>query len=181
MAVVAVNSTAVANANATPRVQNPVGLEGGTMVRAVNGLAVITSSDSIASIYRFGKIRSSDFVDTMQLVTTADAGTTTAGDIGLYNTLTHSSGGTVVDVDFWASAFSLNGGAITRGAASAALSADQTFESGAAGGLITNAEKRVWEQLGLSSDPGLEYDVALTLTGACDGTATALMQVYVVR
>ena len=188
MAQVAIKSTAVTNANATPRVQNPVGLEGGTLVRAVNGLCTITSGDTQAatlaagaSTYRFGKIRSSDYVDTVQLVTTADAGTTTVVDIGLYNTLTHSSGGTVVDQDFWASSFSLKDGAITRGAASAALSADQTFEAAAAGGLITNGEKRVWECLGLSSDPGLEYDVAMTLTGACDGTATALLQVYVVR
>lgn len=188
MAQVAIKSTAVTNYNATPRAQNTPGNEGGVLVRAVNGLCAITSGDTQAatlaagaSTYRFGKVRSSDYIDTVQLVTTADAGTTTVVDIGLYDLLTHSNGGTVVDQDFWASSFSLNGGAITRGAASAALSADQTFEAGAAGGLITNAEKRVWEQLGLTSDPGKEYDVVLTLTGACDGTATALLQVYVVR
>ena len=188
MAQVAIKSLAVTNANATPRVQNLPGLEGGAVIRAVNGLCTITSGNDAAatlvagaSTYRFGKIRSSDFVDTLQIVTTADAGTTTVGDLGLYNTLTHSSGGTVVDQDFWASSLSLKDGALTRGAASAALSADQTFEAAAAGGLITNAEKRVWEQLGLSSDPGLEYDVAFTLTAACDGTTTALVQVYVVR
>lgn len=188
MAQVAIKATAVTNANATPRTQNSVGIEGGAVYRAVNGLCALTSGDTHAatlaagaSTYRFGKIRSSDFVDTLQLVTTADAGTTTVVDIGLYDLLTHSNGGTVVDQDFFASSFSLKDGAITRGAASAALSADQTFESGAAGGLITNAEKRVWECLGLTSDPGKEYDVAMTLTGACDGTATALLQVYVVR
>ena len=107
-------------------------------------------------------------------------GTTTVVDVGLYNTLKHSSGGTVVDQDFFASSLSLKDNAlVTTG--SGGNAADQTFESGAAGGLITNAEKRIWECLGLTSDPGLEYHVALTLTGACDGTGTALVQVMVVR
>ena len=188
MAQVAIKSTAVTNANATPRVQNLPGLEGGVLVRAVNGLVTITSGDTQAatlaagaSTYRVGKVRSSDFYDTLLITTTADMGTTTVVDVGLYYGLTHSSGGTVVDQDFFCSSLSLKDGALTRGAATAALSADQTFEAAAAGGLITNAEKRIWECLGLTSDPGLEYDVALTLTGACDGTGTALVQIYVVR
>ncbi len=188
MAQVAIKSTAVTNYNATPRTQNAVGIENGAVIRAVNGLCTLTSGNTEAatlaagaSTYRFGKIRSADYVDTLRLVTTADAGTTTVVDIGLYDLLTHSNGGTVVDQDFFASSFSLKDGAITRGGASAALEADQTFESGAAGGLITNGEKRVWEMLGLSADPHKEYDVAMTLTGACDGTATALLQVYVIR
>ncbi len=188
MAQVAIKSTAVTNYNATPRVQNPVGIDGGRLTRAVNGLCTLTSGDTQAatlaagaSTYRFGKIRSSDYIDTLQIVTTADAGTTTVVDVGLYDLLTASNGGAVVDQDFFCSSLSLKDGALTRGAASAALSADQTFEAGAAGGLITNAEKTVWECLGLTSDPNKEYDVAMTLTGACDGTATALLQVYVVR
>lgn len=188
MAQVAVKSAAVTNANAIPRTQNTIGIDGGRITRAVNGLCTLTAGDTQAatlaagaSTYRFGRIRSSDYVDTMRLVTTADAGTTTVVDIGLYDLLTSTNGGAVVDQTYFASSFSLKDGAITRGAASAALSADQTFESGVTGGLITNAEKRVWECLGLTSDPGKEYDVAMTLTGACDGTATALLQVYVVR
>lgn len=173
MAIVAVKSTAVTNANALPRVLNSTGIEDGAVVRAVNGLVAITSGDSVGSTYRVGKIKSSDFIDRVRVDTTADMGTTTTADIGLYNTLAHSSGGSVVDADFFASALSLKDGALSNN--------DATFESGAAGGLITNAEKRVWEALGLSADPGLEYDVALTLTGACDGTGTALVRVHVVR
>lgn len=187
MAQVAIKSTAVTNYNATPRVQNPVGIDGGRLTRAVNGLCTITSGDTQAatlaagaSTYRFGKIRSSDYYDQLQIVTTADAGTTTVVDVGLYDLLTATNGGAVVDQDFFCSSLSLKDGAlVTTG--SGVNAADQTFEAGAAGGLITNAEKTVWECLGLTSDPNKEYDVAMTLTGACDGTATALVRVYVVR
>lgn len=188
MAQVAIKSTAVTNANSIPRVQNHPGIEGGVLVRAVNGLVALANGDTHAatlaagaSTYRVGKVRSSDTYDTLLITTTADMGTTTVVDIGLYDLLTNSNGGTVVDQDFFCSSLNLAGGALTRGAATAALSADQTFEAAAAGGLITNAEKRVWECLGLTSDPGKEYDVALTLTGACDGAGTALVQIYVVR
>lgn len=173
MAVVTLKSNSLTNATATPRVSNTVGLEGGSVQRAINSLTTITTSDSVASIYRVGRIRSSDFVDRIRLDTTADMGTTTAADVGLYDVETHTNGGTVVDVDFFASAVVLNAGALSN--------SDLTFESAAAGGLITNGEKRVWECLGLANDPGKEYDVALTLTGACDGTGTALVRVYVVR
>jgi len=171
MPVVAVNSTAVSNANAQPRIQNLPGLEGGPLVRAVNAVVPVANGDSIASIYRLGKIRSSDYVDRIRIVS-ADIGTTTAADLGIYNTLADSTGGTVVDVDFFASAVSLNAGAIDS---------DVTFEAAAAGGLYTNGERRVWEILGLASDPGKEYDVALTLTGAADAAGNVLVRVYVVR
>lgn len=171
MAVVAVKSTVVTNHNAQPRVQNSAGLENGVLVRAINANVAVGSGDSAASIYRFGKIRSSDWVDRLRLVS-ADIGTTTAGDVGLYDLLTHSNGGAVVDVDYFASAVSLSGGAIDS---------DISFESGAAGGVYTNSEKRVWEALGLSADPHKEYDVALTLTGAADAAGTVLLRLYVVR
>lgn len=171
MAVVAVKSTAVTNQTATPRVQNPVGNENGTVVRAVNGFAVMANGDSIGSTYRIGKVRSSDYMDRIRIVS-ADVGTTGATDVGLYDLLSASNGGTVVDADFFASAVVLSGGAIDS---------DITFESAAAGGLYTNGEKRIWEMLGLTSDPQKEYDVTLTLTTATDATATVLLRVYVVR
>ena len=147
------------------------GAGGLTSSGQIQGFANIASGDSATSTYRIGKIRSSDFVDRIRIVS-ADIGTTTAADLGLYDLLTHTNGGTVVDADFFASAVSLNGGAIDS---------DITFEAAAAGGLYTNGEKRVWEALGLTSDPGKEYDVTLGLTGAADAAGTVLVRVYVVR
>ena len=163
MAQVKIKSSAITNAMATPRVQNAPGLENGVMVRAINALVTITSGDTQnttyaagASVYRLGKIRSSDYMHTWRIDTTADMGTTT-----------------VVDQDFIASSLSLKDGALSN--------TDLTFEAAAAGGLITNGEKRVWECLGLTTDPNKEYEVVMTLTGACDGTGTALVRVTVVR
>ncbi len=114
MGQVAIKSASVTNANAIPRTQNTIGIDGGRITRAVHGLCTLTTGDSAAatlaagaSTYRFGRIRSSDYVDTMRLVTTADAGTTTVVDIGLYDVLTSTNGGAVVDQTYFASSFSL--------------------------------------------------------------------------
>jgi hypothetical protein len=168
-AVVAIKSTAITNATASPSVPNSGNIQNGNL-RESQALAVITSSDSIGSTYRLFRLRSSDRVSYIR-VYSPDIGTTTAGDLGLYDK-NDVSGGAVVDVDFFASALSLNSGALNG--------VDITFESGAAGGLITNAEKRVWEALGLSADPFKEYDVTLTLTGAADATGTALFRMQFV-
>lgn len=164
MAVEAKKSTVITNATATPATLNSANLQNGNMRRAV-AFANIVSADSVASTYRLFRIRSSDVID-MFSVYSPDIGTTTAGDIGLYRT--NGDGGAVVDVDFIASALSLNGGALNG--------SDLRFEAAAAGGLIANAEKRVWECLGLTSDPGIEYDVVLTLTGAADASGVALFR-----
>lgn len=180
MAQVKIKSSAITNAMATPRVQNAPGLENGVMVRAINALVTITSGDTQnttyaagASVYRLGKIRSSDYMHRWRIDTTADMGTTTVVDLGLYNVGDTDGPGTVVDQDFIASSLSLKDGALSN--------TDLTFEAAAAGGLITNGEKRVWECLGLTTDPNKEYEVVMTLTGACDGTGTALVRVTVVR
>ena len=169
MAVVNIKSTAITNATASPSVPNSANIQNGNL-RESQALAVITSSDSIGSTFRLFRLRSSDRVSRI-LVYSPDIGTTTAGDLGLYDK-NDVNAGAVVDVDFFASALSLNSGALNG--------VDITFESGAAGGLITNAEKRVWEALGLSADPFKEYDVTLTLTGAADATGTALFRMQFV-
>lgn len=166
MAVVSKYSTAMTNARATPVVLNSANLTNGN-VRASQGFAVIASGDSATSKFFLFRIKSSDRIESVK-VYSPDIGTTTAGDIGLYDSAT----GVVADVDFIASALSLSGGALNG--------TDITFESGAAGGLITNAEKRVWEALGLTSDPGKEYDVVLTLTGDADAAGTALFRMQFV-
>jgi len=72
----------------------------------------------------------------------------------------------VVDADFFASALSLNGGALSK--------SEQIFESGVI--TIANSEKMIWEHLGLAADPQLTYDVALTLTADADATGIPLLE-----
>ncbi len=168
MAVLHYKSTAITNATATPMVPNSANIERGN-VRASQGFAGIVSGDSIGSTYRLFRIRSNERLERL-LVYSPDIGTTTTADVGLYRT--SADGGAVVDVDFYCSAVSLKDGALNG--------SDLTFEAAAAGGLITNAEKRVWEALGLSADPHLEYDVVATLTGAADASGTALFRALIV-
>lgn len=161
-------STAITNAVATPRVPNPTGLDGG-LVRRKQGFCVMTSTDSATSVYRFARLPSNCYMDAITMHC-LDIGTTGTADIGLYYPTTHANGGTVIDSDAFASAVNFHGGAVEG--------PHLEFESGAANGLITNAEKRLWEAAGLTSDPGGEFDLAITLAADTDAAGTILMRAY---
>jgi len=163
MAVVALKSTGVTNATATPRVLNAANVANGNL-RGSQGIAAVANGDSIGSTYRLFRLRSSDSVHALRLYCSAI--TSAAADFGLYD-IDSVNAGAVVDADFFASAQSI---------ASALPGSNITFEAGAAGGLLTNAEKRIWEALGLSADPFKEYDVVMTLTAAATAAGTVVLR-----
>ena len=156
MAVVAVKSTLITNADATPVVFNSPRVDGGPERVAVS-TADITSGDSIASTYRMFRVPSNAVMTDLKIYS-PDIGTTTIADIGLYA----ADGGAVVDADFFASALSLKDGALNG--------TDVLHESTVFS--IANSGKELWSALALSSDPGVFYDVTLTLTAAADATGT---------
>jgi hypothetical protein len=158
MAVVAVKSTLITNADATPVVLNSPRVDGG-FERIEVATAAITSGDSIASTYRMFRVPSNAVMTDLRIYS-PDIGTTTISDIGLYRTA--KDGGAVQDADFFASALSLKDGALNG--------TDVLHE--AAVFTIDNSGKELWEALGLTSDPAVFYDVALTLTAAADATGT---------
>jgi len=161
MAVVNKKASAVINAEVrTPQTYNSKKVVGGLLKESVGAIAV-ANGDSIGSTLRFGRVHSSWRVSQLLLGCTAITGA--AADIGLYDTT--KAGGNVVDVDFFASAQSL---------AAALANQDVTREAGAAQGDVSKVEKAIWEVLGLSADPGKEYDVVATLTAAAtaDGNAS---------
>jgi hypothetical protein len=119
--------------------------------------ADITSGDSIASTYRMFRVPSNAVMTDLKIYS-PDIGTTTIADIGLYA----ADGGAVVDADFFASALSLKDGALNG--------TDVLHE--AAVFTIANSGKELWSALALTSDPGVFYDVTLTLTAAADATGT---------
>lgn len=164
-AVVTVKSTAITNADATPLVYNSAVVEKGNE-RISRAIVAIGNGDSIGSTYRLARVRSADKVNSI-LFWSPDVGTTVAADVGLYDTA--AAGGAVVDADFYASAVSFASGPYNA--------VDVTYEALAAGGLIANGEKRIWEALGLTADPMKEYDITLTLTAASDAAATQLWQI----
>jgi hypothetical protein len=158
MAVVAVKSTLITNADATPVVLNNPRVDGG-FERIEVATADIASGDSVASTYRMFRVPSNAVMTDLRIYS-PDIGTTTAADIGLYRTA--KDGGAVQDADFFASALVLNAGAING--------TDVLHE--AAVFTIANSGKELWDALGLTSDPSVFYDVTMTLTGAADASGT---------
>lgn len=156
MAVVAVKSTLITNADATPVVLNSPRVDG-AFERVKVSTVAITSGDNTGSVYRMFRVPSNAVVTDLRIYS-PDIGTTTIADIGLYA----ADGGAVADADFFASALSLKDGALNG--------VDVLHESAVFS--IANSGKELWDALGLTSDPSVSYDVALTLTADADATAT---------
>lgn len=131
------------------------------------GTLEATAADDIGSTYRFFQLPSNARVHQI-LLYCDDQGTAGDADVGLYRTA--ADGGAVVDADFFASAVDINAAALNG--------TDVTHEAGSTGTQfgLEDAEKMIWEALGLSSDPGIFYDVALTLTEANTAGATITLK-----
>jgi len=162
MAVVTLKGAAVSNRDASPKVISNSAIVKGQMNEAA-GRITANSGDSIGSKYVLATIPSNARVSQV-LLSCDGAATAGAADIGLYRTTL--DGGAVVDADFFASAQSL---------ASALANSDVTHESGVFG--IEDTELFVWEALGLTEDPNLMYDVALTLTTAINAADDIALKV----
>lgn len=167
MAVVNVKSTAVTNADATPKVLSTPNIARGKLHQSI-GVAAVANGDSIASTYRLCRVLSGDRISTLSLFCTAI--TAAAANIGLYETLD-------------------NGGLVANGVAgnAAIFAAAQSLAAALNGVVVTysvttlaNMEKRVWELLGLSADPRKSYDLVLTLTAAATAAGTVGMHVTAV-
>lgn len=153
--VSALKTTSITNLDGLPQKRANPWTHGGD-AKHYGGTVETLATDSIGSTYRFFRVTSA--MRPIALAVFCDAlGSGCAGDIGLYRTA--ADGGAVVDADFFASAVAI---------AAATNGTDVTFESGnAATNMgIEQIEKRIWEVMGLAADPGLEYDVVVTLTAA---------------
>lgn len=160
MAVVNTLSTTVTNLDANPAVQNPAYKHHGRLRESIE-YVTIASGDSTGSTFRLFRCWSGWRVSEL-LLDSPDIGTTTVADVGLYDTALN--GGAVVDADFFGSAVSLKDGAVVK--------SDVVVESAVV--TLTNRTKRIYEQLGLTTDPGKYYDVVLTLTGDADAGGSVL-------
>lgn len=164
MAVEHIKSTVVGNSDAAPAVINNAQIANGRQ-RFMRGVAAVDAAASIGSTYRLCRVKSNDIVS--QLLLDCTAITTAAGDIGIYKTA--KDGGAVVDADLFASAQSL---------ASALRGNDVTRGSGVI--TVANMEKPLWQLLGLSADPQIEYDIAITLTAAATASGAVALSASVV-
>ena len=156
MAVEARKSSLITNADEVPAVLNNPRVDGG-FERAKIATVAVTNGDSIASTYRLFRVPSNAVMTDLRVY--CPAITTAATNIGVYRT--EKDGSAVVDADLFASAQALT---------SALNGTDVLHESTVFS--LANSGKELWDALGLTSDPSVFYDVALTLTGDADATGT---------
>ena len=159
MPVNAYKTLSITNLDATPILRANPWVHGGN-AKQFAGTVEAVNGDSIGSTYRFFRVGS--WMRPVSLTLFCDALTGGAADLGLYRAA--ADGGAVVSQSLFASAQSI---------ASANVAGIQArFEADD----VANVEKRIWELLGLTADPNLEYDVALTLTAGISASGTLALQ-----
>jgi hypothetical protein len=151
MTTEAIKSAQLTNADATPAVINSAQVANGR-VRHMRGVCAATTTMAAGSTYRFFRIKSNDTIRDLRL-DNATLGASCTMDFGLYQTA--ANGGAVADADLFASAVDMN-------------TANRGLDIHRESGIITvaNMEKPIWELLGLSADPQIEYDVTATVVVA---------------
>jgi hypothetical protein len=154
MAIEFRSSSLVTNADTVPSVLNSPRVDGGGERVKVATISVV-NADSIGSVLRLFRVPSNAVMTDLRVY--CPAITTATTDIGLYRTA--KDGGAVVDADLFTSAQALT---------SALNGTDVLHESGVFS--LTNAGQELWQALGLTSDPSVFYDVAMTLTAAAGST-----------
>jgi len=142
-----VRSAYLTNANATPIALSNPHLRG--VMKEAIGVLTPAAAAEVGSTHRFCRVPSNARIS--QVMVKCAAMTGGAVDIGVYKT--ESQGGAVVDADLFASAQVLT---------SALDWVDKTYESTEYS--IAESEKPLWEVLGLTADPCIEYDIVATVT-----------------
>lgn len=176
MAVVNTQSGSLANINGAPPKINDSRLAGKSFDR--REVVTTIAGDSIASHYGFFRIPTSAILVSCSL--TCDAmGGATAGDIGLWEVsnpfLPVTQAGSIANAkQYFGAAVSLVT-AVTK--QQQLVQASWTTPAKLAG-------KRIWEILGLASDPAqgaqgsVEYDIVLTLTAAVTTGGAAVLEIF---
>jgi hypothetical protein len=168
MAIVNTISTTLTNLQADPIVVGDVRHQHGRLRIKSETLAVAAADDD-TSTYRFFRVGSGDSIKSIRCYCDAIAGGSDY-DCGLYTI----DGGAVVDADLYADGVTLVTAvpAVPHVAATAAYLELRFADATTAN--INDVNNRVFEDLGLATDPHLEYDVVLTAntvgTGAGDIT-----------
>lgn len=173
MAVVDTLSTELTNIDADPTVLAEPQHWGGR-VRVKSATAAVAAADDDLSIYRFVRVKSSDSIKSIQIYADGITGATDY-DCGLY---TKGSGGAEVDLDLYADGlnFEVATPSVPHVLATAPYIEARFGDTTTA--LPQDVNNRVWEDLGLTADPGLEYDLCLHAATVGSGAGDITMIVY---
>lgn len=156
-------SAAITGLDASPLVRANAWIHGGNL-KHFTGLVEGGGTDSAGTTFRFFRVPSWMRIATLNLGNDA-GGTSAKVDIGFYRIA--AEGGAAVHTSILASAVSI-------ATARPFTNVLYTSSDGAAT-KIDQAEKRIWELLGLTSDPNLEYDVVATVVDDVDNAATYVL------
>lgn len=151
MAVVNTKATGVSNADATPVVITNRILVRGPLFAACGQVAVAAADDD-TSVFRCVRLPSNARIVSIRRTNSAITGGTSYG-VGVHQTA--ANGGAAASASLFAAAQDLS---------SAGAQVEQRYTALA----VTTMEQRLWELLGLTSDPRIDYDI--TLTGNTVGT-----------
>lgn len=170
MGVVNINSTQITNDLATPAVLNNPSIAGGSDFESVD-VCAMGSADSNASTYRFFRIPSNARVVDLQVMNDAN----TNGTSYKCGVLNINGGSTVVS----------GSDAILMPAGTSMASARNVWTTlyfpaiAGSSAAVANVTKRIWELLGLATDPSVTYDVVVTaVTAGTVGGNLALRLCY---
>lgn len=161
MAVANRNSSQIANLVASPQVRNNT-TEADARLRSILGYVANAADDDATSVHRIARVPSSCNVRSIKL-TTGDASTAGAFNLGVYYPVNHvaSASGAVIDADLFSSAFALTNGPYSK--------TELIDESGE----YTIAEQLMplWQAAGLSADPGGFLEIVATISTTYNGAA----------
>ena len=151
------NGSLTTNTYATPLVANIAGADSvGVLTWSAYCAIPAVATDLANSVYSFGRVKSSDVIHSLVLASSA----LTAGAISLGLFLPNTTTVATTNSDHLF-ATSIN-------CASAVVPTEELYANLA----LTFAGKRVWQMLGLTSDPVLVYDVAAYSTTAATAAGT---------
>lgn len=145
MGTSALKSTSITNLDASPVVENTRGAGAPGGVQYVDDYVTAVAADAAGSTYRFVRVPSNAIVKRVTIESEAQG----AGKINL--SVYYANGGVIVPTtgdSFFASDIDLT---------SAVAPTDVTNESG--NYTIDKRKKRLWDALGLTSDPGGFFDI----------------------
>ncbi len=174
MGIVDLKSLTLTDLEASPSVPNSV-LHNHGRLRVKSDWLESDSGDSDTSTFRFFRVRSSDSIKSLRVYNNGISSGTDY-DCGLYTI----NGGSVLTngVDLYADGFTL-ATLIPSVPHITATSAYQELRFGdATTSIMSDINNAVWQDLGLSTDPFLEYDMVLTGNTVGGGGLICLMMFY---
>ena len=149
-----VNTDIVANFVAVPQVLNPAQELHGVKRIAQGSIALVAGDLSADDTVMLAPIPSNASISSIKLVNDdLDSGSTITADVGLYNTDL-----SVVDADAYASAITALRAAVAAPGTEVAFEARDHNKTG----------QKVWQDAGLSVDPGAVYFVGINFPAAGD-------------